>query len=558
MTSDIPHIPDDITIPQFIFGTHPIRPECPSSAPWLIDDDSGISYTGEEAKKRALTLSSAFQKRFSLKPDDAVVLVTDNHIDYPICIWAVQQFLGVVAPTNPAFTVSELTTHLGIIKPSLLIAQSENILTVEKAAHNVGIPLDRIITIDKNAKSYTTISQLLEEGQSLPSPPEIKLSPGEGKKRIAFLNASSGTTGPPKVIQISHHSVIANVLLTAVHNKIRLDYTTWDEKRYRVGDSCLAILPLYHIYGLDLVLHFNIFAGVSVVVVPKFNFAKTLSSISRYRITHLMIVPPQGVLLCKDPKAKNSDLSSLRVILCASSALPRDLYDLLCQTFPSAHIGQAYGATEITGVGSMCPITDKQNPYCGTLIPGVIGRVIRPDGSEASPGSGEEGELLIKTLSPASGYLGNDDATRETFLEDGWIRSGDIVKIDAAGNIDIVDRVKEMIKVKGYQVAPAELEATIIENPLVDDVCVVGMPDTYSGELPLAFVVPSQLARSRESEGERVKKEIMEHVAQNKSKFKHLARVEFIEAVPRTPSGKLLRRDLRERAKKLVGASAKL
>ncbi|KAL0062143.1 hypothetical protein AAF712_010985 [Marasmius tenuissimus] len=539
MTSDIPHIPDDITIPQFIFGTHPIRPECPSSAPWLIDDDSDISYTGEEAKKRALTLSSAFQKRFSLKPDDAVVLLTDNHIDYPICIWAVQQFLGVVAPTNPAFTVSELTTHLGIIKPSLLIAQSENILTVEKAAHNVGIPLDRIITIDKNAKSYTTISQLLEEGQSLPSPPEIKLSPGEGKERIAFLNASSGTTGPPKVIQISHHSVIANVLLTAVHNKIHLDYTTWDEKRYRVGDSCLAILPLYHIYGLDLVLHFNIFAGVSVVVVPKFNFAKTLSSISRYRITHLMIVPPQGVLLCKDPKAKNSDLSSLRVILCASSALPRDLYDLLCQTFPSAHIGQAYGATEITGVGSMCPIADKQNPYCGTLIPGVIGRVIRPDGSEASPGSG---------------YLGNDDATRETFLEDGWIRSGDIVKIDAAGNIDIVDRVK----VKGYQVAPAELEATIIENPLVDDVCVVGMPDTYSGELPLAFVVPSQLARSRESEGERVKKEIMERVAQNKSKFKHLARVEFIEAVPRTPSGKLLRRDLRERAKKLVGASAKL
>ncbi|KAK1235162.1 hypothetical protein PQX77_001619, partial [Marasmius sp. AFHP31] len=301
-------------------------------------------------------------------------------------------------------------------------------------------------------------------------------------------------------------------------------------------------------------LHFNIFAGVTVVVVPKFNFAKTLSSISRYRITHLMIVPPQGVLLCKDPKAKNSDLTSLRVILCASSALPRDLYDLLCQTFPSAHIGQAYGATEITGVGSMCPITDKQNPYCGTLIPGVIGRVIRPDGSEALPGSGEEGELLIKTLSPASGYLGNDDATRETFLEDGWIRSGDIVKIDAAGNIDIVDRVK----VKGYQVAPAELEATIIENSLVDDVCVVGMPDTYSGELPLAFVVPSQLARSREGEGEKVKKDIMEHVAQNKSRFKHLTRVEFIEVVPRTPSGKLLRRDLRERAKKLVAASAKL
>ncbi|KAL0574613.1 hypothetical protein V5O48_007339 [Marasmius crinis-equi] len=468
------------------------------------------------------------------------------------------------SPTNPGFTVPELTTHVKLVKPSLIIAQSDNLPTLAK----VGVPRDRIVCIDKH-HGYTSIPDLLEEGRRLPVPPEVKLKPGEGKERIAFLNASSGTTGPPKVIKISHYAVIANVLLTAVHNKIHLDYAPWSERRYRAGDSCLAVLPLYHIYGLDLVLSVHVqnlpfaeclmkvFAPlvlkISVVVVPKFSFQKMLTSIARYRITHLMIVPPQGVLLCK---ATDADLSSLRLILCASSALPRELYDTLVKTFPHMHIGQAFGATEVTGVTSMCPIDDKHNPSCGTLIPGVIGKVVKPDGTLAR--TGEEGELLIQTMSPASGYVDNEAATRETFLDDGWIRSGDIVRIDAAGNIDIVDRVKEMLKVRGYQVAPAELENTILESPLADDVCVVGIPDLYSGELPLAFVVPSQRGKDmiRNGEGDKVKKGIMQHVSLNKSRFKHLARVEFMENISRSPSGKLVRRDLREYAKKLVAQEA--
>ncbi|KAJ8089404.1 hypothetical protein PM082_014652 [Marasmius tenuissimus] len=202
----------------------------------------------------------------------------------------------------------------------------------------------------------------------------------------------------------------------------------------------------------------------------------------------------------------------------------------------------------------MCPIADKKNPYGGTFIPGVTGKVVKPDGSPAGPN--EEGELLIRTVASASGYLDNEAATKETFLENGWIRSGDIVRIDGIGNIVVVDRVK----VRGFQVAPAEIEGTILDNPLADDVCVVPIPDTYSGELPLAYVVPSQLAKDMIGQGgkEKVKQEIFQHVALNKARFKHLARVEFIESIPKTPSGKLLRRDLREQAKKLMAEKGKL
>ncbi|KAL0567882.1 hypothetical protein V5O48_014109 [Marasmius crinis-equi] len=547
---DIPLVPDDVTLHQFIFGTHCMRPQRPEHAPWLIDDETGVKYSEQELKERTIALSTALQRRFSLKSDDVVVLFSGNHIepsqDYPVCIWATQCFLGIVAPTNPAFTVPELTKHLGFVKASLVITQSDLLPTVEKAAKQAGILFDRIVTINEH-EDRTSIPRLIQEGRLLPPAKEYTLAPGDNKKKIAFYNTSSGTTGPPKVVKISHHAIIANILLMAAHNRIHLSYTPRAEKRYRVGDSCLAVLPLYHIYGLNAILHFNIFAGLSVVIAPKFNFSNMLSSIARHRITHLMLVPPQVVLLCKDPAVKSYDLSSVRAILCGASALPAELFEQLLSLFPHAHVGQAYGATEVTGTASMHPITDKQNPYCGTFVPGVSGRVVRADGSTASPN--EEGELHIKTVAAASGYLHNEDATSETFLEGGWIRSGDIVRIDALGNVVVVDRVK----VRGFQVAPAELEGTILDSPLVDDVCVVPIFDTYSGELPLAYVVPSQLAKTMINNGEskKVKQTIMQHVAVNKARFKHLARLEFTENLPRTASGKLLRRDLRERAKRL-------
>ncbi|KAF8903399.1 hypothetical protein CPB85DRAFT_1024833 [Mucidula mucida] len=223
---------------------------------------------------------------------------------------------------------------------------------------------------------------------------------------------------------------------------------------------------------------------------------------------------------------------------------------------PQVYIGQAYGSTEATGVVSMCPIQQKCGRFGGVLVSGVEGKVVKADCSLA--GYNEEGELHIKTPAAATGYLDNDIATHETFV-DGWIRSGDLVRIDDNNEIIVVNRLKEIMKVRGFQVAPAELEGCILDHPYAADVCVVGVPHLYNGEVPLAFVVlTAEGLKAAEAGSQIVTSAITKHVAANKAYFKHLHHVEIVQSVPKTPSGKLLRRELRETARNLMVKAAKL
>jgi len=223
--------------------------------------------------------------------------------------------------------------------------------------------------------------------------------------------------------------------------------------------------------------------------------------------------------------------------------------------FPDAHIGQGYGMTETCTVTSIWSIERKRgfSGGAGKLIPGVTARVVKTDGTLG--GYNDIGELVVKAPSNALGYYNNEKATKETFI-DGWVRTGDEVKITPDGELWIIDRIKEILKVRGFQVAPAELEGTLLDHPDVSDTCVVGIPDEFSGEIPLAFVVLTVDAAARvktnPSDLEGIRASILKHVADNKIAYKHLAGgVEFVESIPKTPSGKLLRRVLRERAKEL-------
>jgi len=227
----------------------------------------------------------------------------------------------------------------------------------------------------------------------------------------------------------------------------------------------------------------------------------------------------------------------------------------LAQIFPNAAIGQGYGMTEATAISFARVDKHVDTGSSGQLIPGVVARVVKSDGSLA--GYGEPGHLLISSPSLAAGYLDNEEATKETFV-DGWLHTGDEVIINEEAEIFVIDRIKEMVKVKGFQVAPAELEAHLLDHPDVADVCVVGVPDDYSGELPLAFVVLTQTAAERTkldpAESEKVKAALAEHVANAKVFYKRLAGgVEFVDTIPKNPAGKLLRRFLRDRAKVLRG-----
>jgi len=362
-------------------------------------------------------------------------------------------------------------------------------------------------------------------------------------------------------VEISHYAPIANVLQISAWWKVNDNSIPWEDRRIRPGDVTIAVLPFYHIYGLVINLHFTLFAGSSLVVVPKFEFIPFLKSIKRHRVAVTLVVPPMVVLLCKHPATKNYDLSSIRLLICGAAPLSAELTDILVKVLPQAFIGQGYGMTETSTGLTMPPVSQKVGTLgsAGQLISGVRARVIKVDGTLA--GVGEPGELMVTGPSMALRYSNSEKATAETFI-DGWVRTGDEVIIDKNNEVFIVDRLKEFLKVRGFQVAPAELEGHLLSHPDVADTCVVGVPDDFSGELPLAFVVLSADAAKRASASEaaaaEIKASISKYVADHKTAYKRLAGgVEFVDVIPKNPSGKLLRRVLRDKARSLRKTQAK-
>lgn len=555
-------VPDDLTLPQFILDSyHPLRPIRPSHVPWFIDDASGRGVGHEEIRSRTYGLANGLSLQFRVKENDLVVIFSPNHIDYPVAIWAAHRLGGVVSCANPANNVNELLYQLKMVHASLIITHSSALHTALGAAQAAGLPSERVVTFDES--NQITVDTLIQQGlRSEPNFVERRLQKGEAKTKVAFLSFSSGTTGKPKAVAISHFAPIVNVIQKAEQQKVNQNYAPWEEQRFRPGDTVAGVLPFYHIYGLVLAIHFMAFCGISIVVIPKFNFTGFLESIVRHRISHLLLVPPQIVLFCKHPAVKNYNLDGVRFLLCGAAPLSASLVDQLVKIMPNAQIGQGYGMTESSATISMFSVDEKLGVPggAGRLVPGVIARVVKYDGTLA--GFNEPGELQVKVPSVALGYLNNDEATKETFVN-GWLRTGDEVIIREDQEVFIVDRLKEIMKVKGFQVAPAELEGCLLEHPDVSDTCVVPISDSYSGELPMAFVVLHPNAVKRISldptETERVKVSITKHVADNKVAYKHLAGgVEFVDAIPKNPSGKLLRRVLRDRARDLARPKSKL
>ncbi|KAJ7751240.1 amp dependent CoA ligase [Mycena maculata] len=561
-STPLPHVPDDLTLPQFFLDFHhPARPIRPKNTPWLIENSTGRPIAFDELRQRCIGLTNALSLKWNIVEGDVVCLFSPNHIDYPVCIWAIHKLGAIVTPANPGYTADELVHQLSTTKAALILCYADFLPTALAAAKTVGLSEDRVVVIEPSAASpfkgkHETLSKLVAFGSSKPQNyVERKLRPGEAKTKVAFYSFSSGTTGKPKAVIIPHYAFTANVIQTAAHYGIT--DPSVKKKHMNPGEVSLAVLPFFHIYGLVVTLHYMLFAGLSLVVIPKFDFTEFLESIVKYKITHLFLVPPQIVLLCKHPAVKKYDLS--RVKFCVSGAAPMsgDLMSNVRKVLPNASIGQGYGMTETcTTISLMGGQQAMGTPGCaGQLIPGVVARVMRPDGSLCK--EGETGELVVTGPSMALGYLNNEKATQETFV-DGWVHTGDEVVIRNS-EIFVVDRLKEIIKVKGFQVAPAELEGHLLLHPAVADACVVGIPDDYSGEIPLAFVVLNVEALKRvtgnPSEGEKIKAALVKHVSDNKIAYKRLAGgVVYIDAIPKNPSGKILRRILRDKAKFEHGA----
>ncbi|KAF7303209.1 Phenylacetyl-CoA ligase [Mycena kentingensis (nom. inval.)] len=568
----LPAIPDDCTLSDFILNAtnHPARPLRPQNAPWLIEDHTGRRIQLEELRSRTSGLANALSVKWNIGPDSVVCLFSPNHVDYPVCIWALHTLGAIVTPANPAYTAPELVYQLETVKADLLVVHADFLSTALIAVRDAGLPEDRIFVIE--SAPYTgklhTVAQLVRFGTSQPpSFVQYKLRPGEGKTKVAFYSFSSGTTGKPKVdhdllrlppliasqaVCLPHYSVITNIIQKAVHWKIN-DPAYADTRHFGPGDVAIAVLPFFHIYGLVLVLHTMLFSGLSLVVVPKFSFIPFLESIVRHRVTHLFLVPPQIVLLCKSPETVKYDLRHVKLCISGAAPLSGELIAEFRKIVPNAAIGQGYGMTETCT--TVCIIGPDQRMSsigaAGQIIPGVLARVVAADGTLCS--EGETGELVVTGPSIPLGYLNNEEASKETFV-DGWVRTGDEVIIKNS-EIFVVDRIKELIKVKGNQVSPADLEGHLLAHPAVADTCVVSVLDPYNGELPLAYVVLREDARrsvaGKPGAEAALKKELQKHVADHKISYKHLTGgVVFIDAIPKNPSGKILRRVLRDEARK--------
>ncbi|KAF8586727.1 phenylacetyl-CoA ligase [Ramaria rubella] len=567
--------PDDLTIPQFILDNHhPLRPIRKSGSARLVDEPTGKSYGFEEIRTRVQGLASSLRTKHDIPRIILVCAISHEYLHmflhgvyYPIVLWATLRLGAIITAANPAFRADELGMiplyQLTTTRAKLIITNPASEAVALEAARTAGIAHDRIILLSGVApdpsSGLSRLDDLITVGlQRPPSFTERRLKPGEGKTKLALLSFSSGTTGKPKAVAIPHYSVISNIPQMATFHRVA-DPTydvPRDMKRFRVDDVASGVLPLFHISGLLVNLHYIVFNGMTLVLTPKFNFEGMLRSIVRYKITHLMLVPPQVVLFCKHPATKKYDLSSVRWVVIGAAPLSPEVTLQFQQVLPQAEIGQGFGMTETCTIVAMTPLSQRLGtPGCaGHLLPGVRAKVVKPDGTLG--GYNETGELVVAGPQMSIGYPNNPQATKETFI-DGWVHTGDGVLMKENGDMFIVDRLKEIFKVRGFQVAPAELEGHLLDHPDVGDAGVIGIPDDFSGEVPMAFITLNADALLRvakdPAEGERIKKAIIKHVADAKVQYKWLAGgVEFIDFIPKNPSGKLLRRFLREKAKELI------
>ncbi len=342
---------------------------------------------------------------------------------------------------------------------------------------------------------------------------------------LVVLPYSSGTTGLCKGVMLTHRNLVANIMQILAPAQILED------------DKVLAVLPFFHIYGMQVLMNCGLRAGVTIVTMPRFDLEQFLSLHAEHSITRGFVAPPIVVALAQHPMVDSYDLSSLRQVTSGAAPLSAELAEEAGKRLGCEFV-QGYGMTELSPVSHLTVFGDGKAGSVGITAPNTELRIVHPvTGTDLS--TDEDGELWIRGLQVMRGYLNNPAATAETLDDEGWLHTGDIGHVDQDGHVFVVDRLKELIKYKGFQVPPAELEALLLAHPAVADAAVVGLPDDEAGEIPAAFVVlrPGVAATAEE---------IQQFVGEQVASYKQIRRLTFIDVVPKSASGKILRRVLRD------------
>ncbi|TKA57597.1 hypothetical protein B0A49_08412 [Cryomyces minteri] len=526
-------MPTDLTVWDWLFDSpySPIskHPESELGGYQNAITKERINY--KQVKEATTYLSTALVKKYGLREGETVALFSPNTIWYPVAMLGTLRAGGVVSGASPAYNVEEMTYALKTGRAKFLMTMPSSMQVAAAAAKNAGIPKENVFLLEGEMEGFTTVKELIEMGKKEEQIPAFKVPKGKKNKDVCgFLSFSSGTTGLPKAVMIAHQNVIAQCL--QIQQITPSDLT-----------RVLAVLPLFHITGLVHGLHLPCLINAEVIMVPTFTMEAMLNTVVEYKFAELLLVPPILIRLVRDPIVDKYDLSFIRRFSSGAAPLSEEIIQLLKKKFPQSGFKQGYGMTESCSCITAHPPALYNYKFAhtvGTVVANTEVKIIKEDGTEG--GVNEPGEIMARGPQIVMGYLGNEAATRETFEADGFLHTGDQGVIDEHGIITILDRIKEMIKVKGIGVAPAELEDLLLGHELVEDVAVLGIKDEYAGELPKAFVVPKRGVQPSEE----VARELMKYVRDKKVRHKWVKEVEFATEIPKSASGKILRRVLRD------------
>eukprot|EP00731_Ephydatia_muelleri_P025132 Em0017g215a len=493
----------------------------------IVDGISGREYSFNELHESVVNFSSGLN-RLGFQKGDVLALCTANCTMFPVVFYGALASGGVVSTCNPAYTAEELAYQFKNSGAKYVATMAAFLPSVKKAIDLAGIPVSVIVVDDHSVleHGYVSYQSLVTDSGSRFVGHKV-----DAKNDVAMLPYSSGTTGLPKGVMLTHHNLVSNA-----YQYCHPEYLDLSPP----GTTLIGVLPFYHVYGFAIIMMSSLWQGSKLVVLPKFDPALFLSTLQKYRVNIAHLVPPIILFLAKYPDVDKYDLSSIQQIISAAAPLGGDLAKA---TTTRLHgrcvIRQGYGLTETSPLTHLTPLRVGMSRPATVGIPVLnqLVKVVDIDSGSSLP-SGQEGEIYMKGPNIMKGYLNQPDATKKTLTEDGWLKTGDIGYFDQGGFFYITDRLKELIKVKGLQVAPAELEALLQNHPKVADAAVIGVPHERHGEAPRAFVVKRDPTLTE--------KELADYIASHVSEHKHLTGgVKFIEAVPKTTSGKILRRLLK-------------
>lgn len=516
----------DVTIPDVPLAPFLLRHAVSSpDKPALIDASDGHQYSYGELARAVRQFGANLAAR-GMRQDDVFAIYAANSPEYLIAMLGVWSLGGIITTMNPLATADDLAYQLNDSGASYVLTAPDLMERVTQATARA--PMRELFTIAQSSGA-TPFAALLA-GDAAPPTPTIN-----PRDDIATLPYSSGTTGFPKGVMLTHRNLIANMCQLQPC------------MRMTANDVVISAMPFFHAAGWAINFHMALTNGCTLITLPRFELAAFLKACQDHRVTRTLVVPPVLLALAKHPAVDNYDLSAFTNILVGAAPVAESLARA-CQERVGCMVQQVYGLTETSPATHACPEDPIRNKLtaAGLCVANTESKVVDIVTS-AELGPGEQGEVLVRGPQVMRGYLNKPDATATAIDADGWFRTGDVGYADADGYFYIVDRVKELIKYNAYQVAPAELESVLLSHPAIADAAVIPSPNEQTGEVPKAFVV-----RKAEVTPEITADEVIAYVAERVAPYKKVRLVEFVDTIPKTASGKILRRLLVERERARV------